>query len=234
MEADTEESYDSSSDSGSMIFSDHDRFEGFLKSFPFELPEYLSLIREKALKDNIPIIRDDTQRFIVFLMKSFVPKRILEIGTAVGFSALLMAHFDSSLTKLVTIEDYEPRIKAAEENFSHSDAPITLLTGDASEVLKGLDGEYDFIFIDAAKGQYPEYLRLIRPLLASHAMIVADNILQDGRILEPKEALERRDRTIHKRIRQYLSEIMTDSSLVSTVLPIGDGLAVSIYDRSVK
>ena len=65
-------------------------------------------------------------------------------------------------------------------------------------------------------------------------MIVADNILQDGRILEPKEALERRDRTIHKRIRQYLSEIMTDSSLVSTVLPIGDGLAVSIYDRSVK
>ena len=109
MEADTEESYDSSSDSGSMIFSDHDRFEGFLKSFPFELPEYLSLIREKALKDNIPIIRDDTQRFIVFLMKSFVPKRILEIGTAVGFSALLMAHFDSSLTELVTIEDYEPR-----------------------------------------------------------------------------------------------------------------------------
>jgi predicted O-methyltransferase YrrM len=234
MEADTEESYDPSSYSGSMIFSDHDRFEGFLKSFPFELPDDISLIRKKALKDNIPIIRDDTQRYIVFLMRAFAPRRILEIGTAVGFSALLMSHFDSSLVELVTIEDYEPRIKAAKENFSHSDAPITLLTGDASEVLKGIEGEFDFVFIDAAKGQYPDYLRLIRPLLTSHAMIVADNILQDGRILEPKEALERRDRTIHKRIRQYLSEIMTDSSLVSTVLPIGDGLAVSIYDRSDK
>ncbi|MGN0241143.1 MAG: O-methyltransferase, partial [Candidatus Weimeria sp.] len=198
------------------------------------LPEGISSIREKAVKDRIPIIRDDTQRFIVFLMRAFAPERILEIGTAVGFSALLMAHYDGSLEKLVTIEDYEPRIKEAEANFSHSDAPITLLTGDASEVLKKIEGEFDFVFIDAAKGQYPDYLRLVRPLLSSHAMIVADNILQDGRILEPKEALERRDRTIHKRIRQYLSEIMTDSSLVSTVLPIGDGLAVSMYDRSLK
>lgn len=234
MEADTEKSYDPSGDSGSMIFSDHDRFEGFLKSFPFEFPQELSSIREKALAENIPIIRDDTQRFMAFLMKTLAPERILEIGTAVGFSALLMAHFDTALKGLVTIEDYEPRIRAARENFSRSAAPITLLTGDAAEVLTRLDGEFDFIFIDAAKGQYPEYLKLVRPLLASHSVIAADNILQDGRILEPKEALERRDRTIHKRIRQYLAEIMNDPTLISTVLPVGDGLAVSIYDRSDK
>ncbi|MDD6551659.1 MAG: O-methyltransferase [Lachnospiraceae bacterium] len=227
MEADTEKPDDPSGDTGSMIFEDHDRFEGFLSSFPFELPPDLSDIKKHALETNVPIIREDTQRLMAFLMKALAPKRILEIGTAVGFSALLMAHFDDALVELVTIEDYEPRIREATENFSHSDAPVKLLTGDASDVLKTLNGTFDFVFIDAAKGQYPEYLRLIRPLLSEGAVIAADNILQDGRILEPKEALERRDRTIHKRIREYVSEVMTDPSFMSTVLPVGDGLAVS-------
>lgn len=211
-----------------MIFEDHDRFVGFLSSFPFELPPALAEIRKKAREDHVPIIRDDTQRFMAFLMKMTQPRRILEIGTAVGFSALLMAHFDDALEELVTIEDYEPRIQEASENFSRSDAPVTFLKGDASEILKTIDGSFDFVFIDAAKGQYPDYLHLIRPHLSDDSVIVADNILQDGRILEPKEALERRDRTIHKRIREYLDMVMADGSFRSTVLPVGDGLAVSI------
>ncbi|MBQ1915932.1 MAG: O-methyltransferase [Lachnospiraceae bacterium] len=210
-----------------MIFTDYDRFEGFLRSFPFELPPDLTQIKRHALETNVPIIREDTQRFMAFLMRALAPERILEIGTAVGFSALLMAHFDVSLKEIVTIEDYEPRIREASENFSHTDAPVTLLTGNASEVLKALKGPFDFVFIDAAKGQYPDYLRLVLPLLSDRAVIAADNILQDGRILEPKEALERRDRTIHKRIREYVSHVMTEDEFTSTVLPIGDGLSVS-------
>lgn len=227
MEKDTEKSDDPAGDPGSMIFEDHDRFEAFLSSFPFRIPEELDVIRQKALDDHVPILRADTQRFMAFMMEVIRPHRILEIGTAVGFSALLMAHFDSALEKLVTIEDYEPRIKEASKNFEASEAPITLLTGDAAEVLNTLSEKFDFVFIDAAKGQYPDYLRLVKPLLSDEAAIVADNILQDGRILEPKEALERRDRTIHKRIREYLTEVMDTTDFVSTILPVGDGLAVT-------
>lgn len=211
-----------------MIFEDHDRFAGFLSSFPFELPPSLAEIRKKAREDHVPIIRDDTQRFMAFLMKMAQPHRILEIGTAVGFSALLMAHFDDALEELVTIENYEPRIQEASENFGRSDAPVTFLKGDASEILKTIDGSFDFVFIDAAKGQYPDYLNLVRDHLTKGSVIVADNILQDGRILEPREALERRDRTIHKRIREYLDMVMADGSFQSTILPVGDGVAVSI------
>jgi predicted O-methyltransferase YrrM len=211
-----------------MIFEDHDRFAGFLSSFPFELPPSLAEIRKKAREDHVPIIRDDTQRFMAFLMKMIQPRRILEIGTAVGFSALLMAHFDDALEELVTIENYEPRIQEASENFGRSDAPVTFLKGDASEILKTIDGSFDFVFIDAAKGQYPDYLNLVRDHLTKGSVIVADNILQDGRILEPREALERRDRTIHKRIREYLDMVMADGSFQSTILPVGDGVAVSI------
>lgn len=212
-----------------MIFEDHDRFAGFLSSFPFELPPSLAEIRKKAREDHVPIIRDDTQRFMAFLMKMIQPRRILEIGTAVGFSALLMAHFDDALEELVTIENYEPRIQEASENFGRSDAPVTFLKGDASEILKTIDGSFDFVFIDAAKGQYPDYLNLVRDHLTKGSVIVADNILQDGRILEPREALERRDRTIHKRIREYLDMVMADGSYQSTILPVGDGVAVSVF-----
>lgn len=212
-----------------MIFEDHDRFAGFLSSFPFELPPSLAEIRKKAREDHVPIIRDDTQRFMAFLMKMAQPHRILEIGTAVGFSALLMAHFDDALEELVTIENYEPRIQEASENFGRSDAPVTFLKGDASEILKTIDGSFDFVFIDAAKGQYPDYLNLVRDHLTKGSVIVADNILQDGRILEPREALERRDRTIHKRIREYLDMVMADGSFQSTILPVGDGVAVSVF-----
>lgn len=228
MEADTEKPYDPAGDPGSMIFEDFERFEGFLQSFPFYLPDDLERIRKKALDDEVPIVREDAQRFIAFLMQTIRPERILEIGTAVGFSALLMAHFDPRLVELITIENYGPRIEAAEANLGASDAPVILLKGDAAEVLKGLDRRFDFVFIDAAKAQYPEYLRLVKPLLSDGALIVADNVLQDGRILEPKEALERRDRTIHRRIREYLSQVMCDEDFVSTVLPVGDGLSVSV------
>ena len=212
-----------------MIFTDYDRFKGFIGSFPVILPEELLLIRNKALLDHVPIIRDDTQRLMALLMQEKRPERILEIGTAVGFSALLMAQFDTALKELVTIENYEPRIRQAKENFSRSNAPISLRCGDAKEILLTIEGSFDFVFIDAAKAQYPDYLKLIMPHLSDGALIVADNILQEGRILEPKEALCRRDRTIHKRIREYLRLVMENQALFSTLLPVGDGLALSVY-----
>jgi predicted O-methyltransferase YrrM len=189
--------------------------------------DVLNEIEKEALETDVPIIRKDTQGYLRFMLETLKPKRILEVGTAVGFSAILMAkHTDASI---VTIENYEPRIVQAKENFSNSrfSDKITFLTGDASKLISTLEGRFDLVFIDAAKGQYPEYLKLVRPLMTSGGVILADNILQDGFLLMPKEALCRRNRTIHKRVREYLDMVCRDDQYITDVLPVGDGLAMT-------
>jgi predicted O-methyltransferase YrrM len=206
-----------------------ERFERFMQKYESPLPAWLQKIERQAEEDEVPIIRRSTQRYLAFLLGIIRPRRILEIGSAVGFSALLMANFDPSLEELVTIENYEPRIVQAKENFSNSpfSDKITFLTGDASKLISTLEGRFDLVFIDAAKGQYPEYLKLVRPLMTSGGVILADNILQDGFLLMPKEALCRRNRTIHKRVREYLDMVCRDDQYITDVLPVGDGLAMT-------
>ena len=165
-----------------------------------------------------------------FLLAMKKPARILEVGTAVGFSAILMAEYDPVPCQITTIENYEKRIPIARENFKRAgkEAQIALLEGDAAEVLKTLEGPYDFIFMDAAKGQYihfmPEILRLLKP----EGILVSDNVLQDGDIIESHFIVTRRNRTIYKRMREYLYELTHSDELVTSVLPIGDGITVSV------
>ena len=158
------------------------------------------------------------------------PARVLEVGAAVGFSALLMSEYVPEECRITTIENYEKRIPVARENFRRAgkEDQITLIEGDAAEVLKTLDGPYDFIFMDAAKGQYIHYLPDILRLLPPGGCLVSDNVMQDGDVIESRFAVERRNRTIHARMREYLYELKHNDSLTTSIIPLGDGVAVSI------
>ena len=189
----------------------------------------LDQIEREATADYVPIIRKEMQSFLKFLLAMKKPARILEVGTAVGFSAILMAEYDPVPCQITTIENYEKRIPIARENFKRAgkEAQIALLEGDAAEVLKTLEGSYDFIFMDAAKGQYIHFLPEILGLLAKDGVLVSDNVLQDGDVIESRFAVTRRNRTIHKRMREYLYTLTHSEELVTAVLPVGDGITLS-------
>ena len=189
----------------------------------------LDQIEREATADYVPIIRKEMQSFLKLLLAMKKPARILEVGTAVGFSAILMAEYDPVPCQITTIENYEKRIPIARENFKRAgkEAQIALLEGDAAEVLKTLEGSYDFIFMDAAKGQYIHFLPEILRLLAKDGVLVSDNVLQDGDVIESRFAVTRRNRTIHKRMREYLYTLTHSEELVTAVLPVGDGITLS-------
>ena len=189
----------------------------------------LDQIEREATADYVPMIRKEMQSFLKFLLAMKKPARILEVGTAVGFSAILMAEYDPVPCQITTIENYEKRIPIARENFKRAgkEAQIALLEGDAAEVLKTLEGPYDFIFMDAAKGQYIHFLPEILRLLAKDGVLVSDNVLQDGDVIESRFAVTRRNRTIHKRMREYLYTLTHSEELVTAVLPVGDGITLS-------
>lgn len=191
---------------------------------------FLDELEQQAKRDRVPIIRREMQSFLKVLLQMKKPARILEVGTAVGFSALLMCAFTPEDTRITTIEKYEKRIPIAKENFKAAgmEHRITLLEGDAMEILQGMNGSFDFIFMDAAKGQYIHFLPEVLRLLEKDGILVSDNVLQEGDIIESHFAVERRNRTIYKRMREYLYELKHDDRLLTSIVPIGDGAAVSI------
>lgn len=213
-----------------------DRMETFLASLYEGNTPFLDQIEQEALTDNVPVIRTQTQALLRFLLTVQSPMSILEVGCAVGFSALLMSEYAPEGCKITTIEKYEKRIPVAKENFARAgkEDAITLLEGDAADILKELAGPYDFIFMDAAKGQYIRFLPEILRLLAPGGLLVSDNVLQDGDILESRFAVERRNRTIHSRMREYLYELTHHEALRTVVLPVGDGVTVSCATGSSK
>ena len=178
----------------------------------------------------MPIIRKEMQSFLRFLLTMKKPMKILEVGTAIGFSALLMSEYAPQGCQITTIEKYEPRIPIAKENFQKAgkEEQITLLEGDATEILKELTGTYDLIFMDAAKGQYIHFMPDILRLLAEDGLLVSDNVLQDGDVIESRYAVVRRNRTIHGRMRDYLFELTHHPQLETCILPVGDGITLSI------
>ena len=190
----------------------------------------LDQIEREALESYVPIIRKDMQNFLKLLLTVQKPMRILEVGTAVGFSAVLMAEYAPEGCKIVTIENYDKRIPIAKQNFERAGKSdqITLLEGDATEVLKTLEEPFDMIFMDAAKGQYINFMSDVLRLLKKDGVLVSDNVLQDGDIIESHFIVERRNRTIYKRMREYLSELTHRDDLVTSVLPVGDGITVSV------
>lgn len=207
-----------------------ERQDVFISAFSKDLPDYLGDIEEEALKNDVPIIRKGSQEIIRFLLFDKKPVSILEIGTAVGFSSLFMAHYTSDETTIDTIENYPPRIEKAKENFEKYDLKkrITLFEGDAFEIIKTLDKEYDFIFLDGPKGQYESYLDELLRLLKSGGILVTDNIFKEGDILESRYIVERRDRTIHSRMRDFLFRLKDEESIETVIIPNGDGMTLSI------
>ena len=190
----------------------------------------LDQIEREALESYVPIIRKDMQSFLKLLLTMQKPMRILEVGTAVGFSAILMAEYAPEGCQVVTIENYDKRIPLAKQNFERAGKSdqITLLEGDATEVLKTLEEPFDMIFMDAAKGQYINFMSDVLRLLKKDGVLVSDNVLQDGDIIESHFIVERRNRTIYKRMREYLYELTHRDDLVTSVLPVGDGITVSV------
>ena len=182
--------------------------------------------------DNLegPIIRKETQRLMKFLLTVHRPAEILEVGAAIGFSALFMSQYGPEGCHITTIEKYEKRISLARENFKRAgrQQQITLLAGDAVDILKELKGSYDLIFMDAAKGQYIHFLPDILRLLSEGGLLVSDNVLQDGDVVESRFAVTRRNRTIHARMREYLYELTHHPRLETCILPVGDGVTLSV------
>ena len=207
-----------------------ERIVTFINSMETENSEILEAIESEALSTYVPIIRKEMQSFLKVLLKIQKPMRILEVGTAVGFSALLMSEYAPAGCEITTIENYEKRIPIARNNFKRAgkESQITLLEGDAMEVLPTLEEPYDFIFMDAAKGQYIHYMPEVLRLLKTGGTLVSDNVMQDGSIIESRFAVERRDRTIHSRMREYLYELKHHKELLTSIIPLGDGVAVSV------
>lgn len=206
-----------------------ERLVTYINSLDVGNTRVLDEIEREAIASYVPIIRKEMQSFLKVLLELKRPLRILEVGTAVGFSAILMAEYNPVSCTITTIENYEKRIPIARANFERAKKQdvITLLEGDAKEVLGTLEEPFDFIFMDAAKGQYLNFLPEVLRLLEPNGILVSDNVLQDGDIIQSRFAVTRRNRTIHKRMREYLYELTHSQELTTAVLPIGDGITIS-------
>lgn len=193
--------------------------------------EFLENLRYKSSLEEsyAPIVQKSTEQLIVTLLKLIKPRRVLEVGTAVGYSAILMAQNLPEDSSIVTIERYKKHADIAVDNVFEAgfEKKIKVIEGEAAEVLHWLDGGFDFIFLDAAKGQYIEFLPDIMRLLNSGGVLLSDNILYHG-MIEDEDKVERRKITIVKRLHMYLEEIMNNENLTTSIIPIGDGVALSV------
>lgn len=212
-----------------MIINEH--ISDYIRSLDDDMSTELEELERWAIANEVPIIRHDCMQLLKYLLVKDKPKAILEIGTAVGFSTLYMYEYAPADAHITTIEKVEMRLVHARRNLAGKER-ITLLEGDALKVLAEIPGEsiYDMIFMDAAKGQYMNFLPDCLRLLKSGGVLLTDNVLLEGSIAESRYSIERRDRTIHSRMREYLYEIKHNDRLETVILPVGDGLAMS-YKR---
>ena len=207
-----------------------ERMVTYINSLDMGNTPLLNEIEREAKADLVPVIRREMQSFLKVLLAIHWPLRVLEVGTAVGFSALLFCEYGPENMQVTTIEKYEKRIPIARENFRRAgrENQITLLEGDAADILKELHEPYDLIFMDAAKGQYIHFLDDVLRLMKPGSILISDNVLQGGDIIESHYAVERRNRTIYKRMREYLYELKHNDKLLTSVIPLGDGVTVSV------
>lgn len=208
----------------------NERIVSFINSLDQGDSEICTLIEKEAREDHVPIIRKEMGAFLKVLLTMKSPKRILEIGTAVGYSSILMSEHIDEDARITTIENYDKRIPIAKANIKRAQKEhlITLLEGDALEILKTLSGSYDFIFLDAAKAQYITILPDILRLLEKDGILITDNVLQEGDIIESRYAVTRRNRTIYERMREYLYAVTHHEALQTSIVPIGDGITLSV------
>lgn len=207
-----------------------ERITSFINSMNADEEGIVGEIEREALTAGVPIIRKETKEWMKTMLLIKKPMRVLEVGTAVGFSAIYMCGYLPEGGHITTIENWEPRIAQAKVNFERAGVAdrITLLEGDAADRLKELTGSYDFIFMDAAKGQYIHFLPEAIRLLEKDGILISDNVLQDGEVLDSRYVVERRNRTIHSRMREYLYTLKNHEMLETSVIPLGDGVALSV------
>lgn len=203
----------------------------FLESLIPKRSEFLTELREKSVREEsyAPIIEPQAEQLLITMLAACKPRRVLEIGTAVGYSAILMAENLPENSEIITVERYKKHAEIAVDNVFAvgREKQIRVIEGEAAEVLSWLDGEFDFIFLDAAKGQYLQFMPDILRLLKSGGILFSDDILYKG-MVEDDDAVVRRKITIVKRLRAYLEAIMNHPMLTTAVIPIGDGVAISV------
>lgn len=189
--------------------------------------EKLQKIKEYALERHIPIIMDDTLEVIDEILTKKKPEKILEIGTAVGYSAMCFSEYLVQGGRIDTIERDEQRVLEARENIKKVgvEEKIKIYEGDAVEILPTLNEQYDVVFIDAAKGKYPFFLEQALRMLKPDGVILADNILYKGYVMSDYNKHKQRTAVTH--LRQYIKEITENPDLETTILEVGDGLAIS-------
>lgn len=214
----------------------NERIVTYIHSLEKSNSPILEEIEKYALDTYVPIIRKEMESFLKVMVMMKRPKRILEVGTAVGYSALLMSEYMPQDCIITTIENYNKRIPIARENFRKAgkEDRIHLIEGDATVIMPTLNDKYDFIFMDAAKGQYINFLPQILRLLDKEGILISDNVLQDGDLIESRYGIVRRNRTIHGRMRKYLYELKNHALLETTIIPIGDGITMSIRKEDNK
>lgn len=207
-----------------------ERVTSFINSMNLDDEGIIGLIEKEALEQEVPIIRKETKEWMKTMLYIKKPLRVLEVGTAVGFSAIYMSQYLPKGAHITTIEKWEPRIQQAKLNFKRAQVEdkITLLEGDAADILKELDESFDFIFMDAAKGQYIHFLPDVIRLLEQDGVLISDNVLQDGEVLDSKYVVNRRNRTIHTRMREYLYTLKHHEKLETSIISLGDGVALSV------
>ncbi len=206
------------------------RIRHYLEAIQPDRHPVLQQIWDEAVSNHVPIIKFEMESFLKVLLLSHKPAAILEIGTAVGYSASVMHMATGGRAKITTLELSEEMCSKARENFGIMGIKddIELIPGDAVETVKTLTGTYDFIFLDAAKGQYLRMLEDLMRLLKPGGMLVSDNVLQDGTLAKSRFAVARRQRTIHQNMREYLWALNHSEQLATSILPVADGVAVSV------
>lgn len=208
-----------------------ERIVSYINSLEKENSPVLEEIEKEARKDGVPIIRKEMESFLRVMLSIKKPMRILELGTAVGYSAILMSEYIDEKGQIITIENYDKRIPIAKENIKKAgrENVIKLLEGDAMEIMPTLEGDqFDFVFMDAAKAQYIHFLPEVLRLMKKDGVLITDNVLQEGDLIQSKYVVRRRDRTIHKRMREYLEVVKNHPQLETSIVPIGDGITMSV------
>lgn len=205
----------------------------FMRNNQKKIPGELGVIEEEAHEAGVPIIPHETAVFLEFLLKQIKPKAILEIGTAIGFSSSLMVNCLGEDGHVTTIDRFDVMIRQAKETYKRLDIKdkVTLLEGQAADILPTLTGPYDFIFMDSAKSKYIEFLPECLRLLKVGGVLMVDDVFQAGTILDPIEKIPRGQRTIHRKLNQFLETVMTNPDLTSTLLPLGDGVILITKDQ---
>ena len=187
----------------------------------------LSQIKQKALEEHIPIIMDDTLEVVDKILKDVKPEKILEIGTAVGYSAICFSEYLQENGRIDTIERDAERIEEAKQNIKAvgAEGKIKIYEGDAVEILPQLQEKYDVVFIDAAKGKYPFFLKESLRMIKPEGVILADNILYKGYVMSDYN--KHKQRTAVRNLREYIKEVTENSNIETEILEVGDGLAIS-------